>query len=92
MICSVDDDNSFISFVNWFISFVIIAVAESAGGSFISFGIIVVDETDGSFISFDTIEFSMEGGLVISKRSINCGCRSKYCLESNETGGLNFRF
>lgn len=47
---------------------------------------------DISVISFGTIEFSSDGAFVISNRSTICNCRSKYCLESNETGGLNLRF
>jgi hypothetical protein len=63
--------------------------------SVVSFGMTEVGG-GGSFVSFNTGNgdaegFSMDGGFVISKRSTRCDCRSEYCFESNETGGLNFR-
>lgn len=48
----------------------------------------------GSFATAveDTAGLSIPVGFVISKRSTSWDWRSKYCLESNEIGGLNFRF
>jgi hypothetical protein len=65
-------------------------VCSVGDNSFVS--LLVIPVVVDSLVSLNTLGFSIEGRFVRSKRSVNCGCRSKYCFESNEIGGLNFRF